>query len=131
MIFRQLFDPTSCTYTYIIASECGGEGLIIDPVFEHTEQYLKIIGELGLKLVITLETHTHADHVTASGSLRESTQCCIAMAEESRAEYIGLRIHDDENIEIDGTTLHALHTPGHTDDSYCFLMEDRVFTGDT
>ncbi|PTU30372.1 MBL fold metallo-hydrolase [Stenotrophobium rhamnosiphilum] len=130
MIFRQLFDQTSSTYTYLLASRTGGEALLIDPVKENTDQYLKLVEELGLRLVIALDTHTHADHVTALGSLRDATACATLMGEQSRAECVTARFHDGERLRVDGLVLQALYTPGHTDESYSLAMDDRVFTGD-
>ncbi len=131
MIFRQLFDRTSCTYTYLMASRHGGEALIIDPVFEQTERYLKLLEELDLKLVKVVDTHIHADHVSAMGKLRDATRCVTVMGEQSPADVVSLRVRDNDPLTIEGLTLTALHTPGHTSESYSFLMEDRVFTGDT
>jgi glyoxylase-like metal-dependent hydrolase (beta-lactamase superfamily II) len=131
MIFRQLFDQNSSTYTYLLASGQGREGLIIDPVLEHTDRIIQWVNELGLKLAITLDTHVHADHITASGKLREKTACQIAMGDQTQAEALDIRIKDGEMIDVDGIKLKGLYTPGHTDDSFCFLMNDRVFTGDT
>lgn len=131
MIFRQLFDSTSCTYTYLLASGPGREGLIIDPVLEHTDQIIEWVNQLGLKLAVTLDTHVHADHVTASGALREKTACQIAMGDRTKAHPVDLHIKDGETFSLDGIKLQGLYTPGHTDDSFSFLMNDRVFTGDT
>jgi glyoxylase-like metal-dependent hydrolase (beta-lactamase superfamily II) len=131
MIFRQLFDPTSSTYTYLLASRAGGEALLIDPVLEHAEQYVQLVDQLGLRLVIAADTHIHADHVTALGALREKTQCATAMGEMSASECVSMQFSDGERLRIDGLELQAVYTPGHTDDSYSFLLPDRVFTGDT
>lgn len=131
MLFRQLFDRTSSTYTYLIASGIGREGLIIDPVIENISHYLHLLEELQLKLIFAVDTHTHADHITATGNLSQATQCRILMGEKSKAEYISVRVKDGEAITVDDIKLQAIYTPGHTDDSYCFLMKDRVFTGDT
>ncbi|ACJ20010.1 MBL fold metallo-hydrolase [Coxiella burnetii] len=131
MLFRQLFDATSCTYTYLIASGYGREALLIDPVLEQMPLYVRLFDELRLKLVLSIETHTHADHITAAASLQEKFQSQIGMGEISRAEHVNLKIKDNEKITIDGIQLKALHTPGHTQDSYSYLMDDRVFTGDT
>ena len=130
MIFRQLFDLDSSTYTYLLASRKGGEAVLIDPVEEHSMMYLTIIEQLGLKLVYALDTHTHADHITALGTLREHSGCTTVMGEHSRAECVDLRLANDEVINVDGLKLRALYTPGHTDESSSFVMEDRVFTGD-
>jgi glyoxylase-like metal-dependent hydrolase (beta-lactamase superfamily II) len=131
MIFQQLFDPVSSTYTYLLAKRAGGEALIIDPVSEQLDRYLTLIDQLKLKLVVALDTHIHADHVTGIGALRDATACASAMGAHSPAECVSLRIEEDETLRADGIRLRALYTPGHTDDSYSFVMNDRVFTGDT
>ena len=131
MLFRQLFDKTSSTYTYLLASRPGGEALLIDPVFEQTNRYLKLLEELDLRLVKVIDTHIHADHVSAMGSLRDATRCTTVMGEQSPAEVVSLKVRDSEAVTIEGLRLTALHTPGHTSESYSFLMDDRVFTGDT
>lgn len=131
MLFRQLFDKTSSTYTYLLASRAGGEALLIDPVFEHTERYLKLLEELELKLVKVVDTHVHADHVSAMGALRDATRCVTVMGEQSPTDIVSLRVSDGDKLTIEGVALTALHTPGHTSESYSFLMDDRVFTGDT
>ena len=91
MIFRQLFDSTSSTYTYIIASRKGGEALMIDPVFERTDQYLRLLEELDLKLVKVVDTHVHADHVSAMGALRDHTNCVTVMGEQSPVDVVSMR----------------------------------------
>ena len=131
MIFRQLFEPISSTYTYLIASRHGGEALLIDPVFEKTERYLQLLEELDLKLVKVIDTHVHADHITAMGALRDHTNCVTVMGEQSPVDVVSMRVTDGERVTIEGVNLTALYTPGHTDDSYCFQMDDRIFTGDT
>ncbi len=131
MIFRQLFESVSCSYTYLLASRRGGEALIIDPVLEKVDRYLQLLEELDLKLVKALDTHVHADHITGMGALRDRTRCITVMGAESQVDVVSQRVSDGDPIEIEGLRLTALHTPGHTDDSYCFLMDDRVFTGDT
>ncbi len=131
MIFRQLFDATSGTYTYLLASRHGGEALIIDPVLERVERYLQLIRELDLKLVKAVDTHLHADHVTGLGALRDRTHCITVMGEQTHADVVSMRVAEGEHIEIEGLRLNVLYTPGHTDDSYSFLCNDRVFTGDT
>lgn len=131
MIFRQLFDHASSTYTYLIASRHGGEALLIDPVFERTERYLKLLEELDLRLVKVIDTHVHADHVTAMGALRDHTNCVTVMGEQSPVDVVSMRVSDGERVTIEGINMTALYTPGHTDDSYCFQMDDRIFTGDT
>ena len=131
MIFRQLFDSVSGTYTYLIASRHGGEALIIDPVLEKVERYLQLMRELDLKLVKAVDTHLHADHVTGLGALRDRTHCITVMGEQAHADVVSMRVTEGDRIGIEGLSLDALYTPGHTDDSYSFLMGDRVFTGDT
>ena len=131
MIFRQMFDSVSSTYTYLLASRAGGEALLIDPVFEKTDRYIRLLEELGLKLVKVVDTHVHADHVTAMGALRDKTSCVTVMGEQSPVDVVSMRVSDGERVTIEGLSMTAMHTPGHTDDSYCFRMDDRVFTGDT
>ncbi|MGO9697943.1 MAG: MBL fold metallo-hydrolase [Xanthobacteraceae bacterium] len=131
MIFRQLFDSTSGTYTYLLASRPGGEVLIIDPVLERVDRYLQLVRELDLKLVKAVDTHLHADHVTGLGALRDRTQCITVMGEQSHADVVSMRVAEGDRIAIEGVSLDVLYTPGHTDDSYSFRLADRVFTGDT
>jgi sulfur dioxygenase len=131
MIFRQLFDSTSSTYTYLLASRHGGEALIIDPVLERVDRYIQLLRELDLRLVKAIDTHLHADHITGLEALRERTQCITVMGEQTKADVVSIRVSDGERIGIEGLSLDALYTPGHTDDSYSFIMPDRVFTGDT
>ena len=131
MIFRQMFDSVSSTYTYLLASRAGGEALLIDPVFEKTDRYIRLLEELDLKLVKVVDTHVHADHITAMGALRDRTNCITVMGEQSPVDVVSMRVSDGERVTIEGIDLTAMHTPGHTDDSYCFRMDDRVFTGDT
>ena len=131
MIFRQLFDSTSGTYTYLLASRHGGEALIIDPVLERIDRYLQLVRELDLKLVKAVDTHLHADHVTGLGALRDRTHCITVMGEQSQADVVSMRVTEGDRIAIEGVSLDVLYTPGHTDDSYSFLLADRVFTGDT
>jgi sulfur dioxygenase len=131
MIFRQLFDSTSSTYTYLLASRHGGEALIIDPVLERVDRYIQLLRELDLRLVKAIDTHLHADHITGLEALRERTQCITVMGEQTEADVVSIRVSDGERVGIEGLSLEALYTPGHTDDSYSFIMPDRVFTGDT
>jgi glyoxylase-like metal-dependent hydrolase (beta-lactamase superfamily II) len=131
MIFSQMFHTGSSTYTYMLAERRGGEALIIDPVLEDVPRYLALIEQLDLQVVMAIDTHTHADHVTGTGKMRTATGCTIAMGEQSKAECVSLRFRDGETIRAGSVQLTALYTPGHTDDSYSFLMPDRVFTGDT
>jgi glyoxylase-like metal-dependent hydrolase (beta-lactamase superfamily II)/rhodanese-related sulfurtransferase len=131
MIFRQLFDSVSGTYSYLIASRRGGEAMIIDPVLEKVDRYLQLIGELDLKLVKAVDTHLHADHITGLGALRDRTHCITVMGDQSKVDVVSMRVADGDQLGIEGVSLDVLYTPGHTDDSYSFLMSDRVFTGDT
>lgn len=131
MIFRQLFDNTSSTYTYLLASRHGGEALIIDPVLERVDRYIQLLKELDLRLVKAIDTHLHADHITGLEALRERTHCITVMGEQTKAEVVSIRVGDGDRVGIEGLSLEALYTPGHTDDSYSFIMPDRVFTGDT
>lgn len=131
MIFRQLFDHTSSTYTYLIASRQGGEALLVDPVLENTARYIQLARELDLRLVLAVDTHIHADHVTGLGQLRKQTGCITAMGEMTRAECLSTRFSDGEKLKLDGVDIQAIYTPGHTDDSYSLVLPDRVLTGDT
>jgi len=131
MIFRQLFDSTSGTYTYLLASRRGGEALIIDPVLERVERYLQLVRELDLRLVKAVDTHLHADHITGLGALRDRTHCITVMGEHTQADVVSMRVAEGDHIDIEGVRLDVLYTPGHTDDSYSYLLGDRVFTGDT
>jgi sulfur dioxygenase len=131
MIFRQLFDASSGTYTYLLASRRGGEALIVDPVLEKVDRYLSLIRELDLRLVKAVDTHLHADHITGLGALRDSTRCITVMGEQSSVDVVSMRLSDGDMLRIEGLELQAIYTPGHTDDSYSFCMQDRVFTGDT
>ena len=131
MIFEQLFDTKSSTYTYIIASGKGREALVIDPVIEKTDEYIEVLKNLELKLVKVIDTHIHADHITGLNELNKRTNCIRIMGEKSKSEVVDLKVHDNENIKLENIELKALYTPGHTDCSYSYLMEDRVFTGDT
>src|SRR5687768_145745 len=131
MIFRQLFDNASSTYTYLLASRRGGEALIIDPVLERVDRYLQLIAELDLKLVKAVDTHLHADHITGLGALRDRTHCITVMGEQSGVDVVSMRVTEGDRLDVEGLSLDVLYTPGHTDDSYSFLLSDRVFTGDT
>jgi sulfur dioxygenase len=131
MIFRQLFDATSGTYSYLLASRRGGEALIIDPVLDKVDRYLQLMRELDLRLVKAVDTHLHADHITGLGALRDRTHCITVMGERSNVDVVSMRLGDGDRLTIEGVSLDVLYTPGHTDDSYSFAMADRVFTGDT
>ena len=131
MIFEQLFDNKSSTYTYVISSGKGREALIIDPVIDNVEDYTNLLNKLDLKLVKVIDTHIHADHITAMNELNKRTNCSRIMGEKSKSEVIDIKIKEDDEIEVENIKLRALYTPGHTDCSYSYLMNDRVFTGDT
>ena len=131
MIFRQLFDKNSSTYTYLIASEKGREALIIDPVLENIDIYIKTLNELDLKLVKVIDTHIHADHITGASQLNKKTNCCTIMGEHTPAESVQIKVKEDEIIKLDGLKIKTIYTPGHTSDSYSFLMNNFIFSGDT
>jgi glyoxylase-like metal-dependent hydrolase (beta-lactamase superfamily II)/rhodanese-related sulfurtransferase len=131
MIFRQMFEPVSATYSYLIASRRGGEALIIDPVLEKVDRYLHLMRELDVKLVKAVDTHLHADHITGLGALRDRTHCITVMGGQSKVDVVSMRVADGDALEIEGLSLDVIYTPGHTDDSYSYVFGDRVFTGDT
>jgi len=131
MLFRQLFDSVSGTYSYILASRRGGEAMIIDPVLEKVDRYLQLVNELDLRLVKAVDTHLHADHITGLGALRDRTRCVTVMGENTKADLVSMRLAEGDKLTVEGVSLDVLYTPGHTDDSYSFVMADRVFTGDT
>ena len=131
MIFKQLFDQKSSTYTYLIASSKGREALIIDPVLENVEDYLKLLADLDLKLVKVIDTHIHADHVTGASKLKNKTKCSTIMGENTPADSVEIKVKDDEYINLDNLKIRAMYTPGHTSDSYSFLMDNYLFSGDT
>jgi len=131
MIFKQVFDQKSSTYTYLIASSKGREALIIDPVLENVNEYIKILKELDLKLVKVIDTHIHADHVTGASQLKDITKCSTIMGAHTPAESVEIKVKDDEFIELDNLKIRAMYTPGHTSDSYSFLMNKYLFSGDT
>ena len=131
MIFRQVFDNKSSTYTYLIASAKGREAVIIDPVIENVDSYIKLLQELDLKLVKVIDTHIHADHVTGASKLKLATNCSTLMGEHTPADAVEIKVKDDEIIKIDQIEIRAMYTPGHTSDSYSFLMNNCLFSGDT
>ena len=131
MIFRQFFDIFSSTYTYLISSGKGREALIIDPVLDRTKQYIQLLKQLELKLVKVIDTHIHADHISGLAELRNKTKCITLMGEHAPADVVSMRVKDNEKITIENIELISMYTPGHTDDSYSFLMNNSVFTGDT
>ena len=131
MIFKQLFDTKSSTYTYLISSGNGREALIIDPVLENVNEYISILKELDLKLVKVIDTHIHADHVTGASKLKDITKCSTIMGDHTPAESVEIKVKDDEYINLDNIKIRAMYTPGHTSDSYSFLMDNYLFSGDT
>jgi len=130
MIFKQLFDNISSTYTYLIASKKGREALIIDPVLENVQNYIQILNELDLKLVKVIDTHIHADHITGASKLNEKTNCSTVMGEHTPADTVKIKVKNNEIINVDGLKIRTIYTPGHTKDSYSFLMNDYLFSGD-
>jgi sulfur dioxygenase len=131
MIFRQLFDKASSTYTYLVASDKGREALLIDPVLENVESYIQLLKELNLKLVKVIDTHIHADHITAASKLKNETNCITIMGEHTPSNIVEIKIKNDEVIYVEDLKIRAIYTPGHTKDSYSFLMNDYLFSGDT
>ena len=131
MIFRQVFDNKSSTYTYLIASAKGREAVIIDPVIENVDSYIALLNELNLKLVKVIDTHIHADHITGASKLKRFTNCSTIMGEHTPADTVEIKVKDDEIIKIDQIEIKAIYTPGHTSDSYSFLMNKYLFSGDT
>ena len=131
MIFKQIFDKKSSTYTYLIASSKGREALIIDPVIENINEYISVLKELDLKLVKVIDTHIHADHVTGASKLKDITNCSTIMGAHTPADSVEIKVKDDEYINLDNLKIRAMYTPGHTSDSYSFLMDNYLFSGDT
>lgn len=131
MLFRQLVHPPTSSFSYLLAAEAGGEALLIDPVPAQVDLYLRLLAALDLRLVLTLETHAHDVTGSAARALAHETGCATAMGREGLTPWVTRRLCDGERLEVAGVTLRALHTPGHTSDSYCFVGDDRVFTGDT
>ena len=131
MILKQVFDNRSSTYTYLVASAKGREALIIDPVIENVENYIKLLNEFDLKLVKVIDTHIHADHVTGASKLKDITKCSTIMGENTPADTVEIKVKDDEYINLENLKIRAMYTPGHTSDSYSFLMDNHLFSGDT
>ena len=131
MLFRQLFDRASSTFTYLIASAKGREALIIDPVLDNINEYIVLLNELDLRLVKVIDTHIHADHITGASKLKDQTNCTTIMGEQTPANAVDLEVKDEEIIKLDQIEIKALYTPGHTSDSFSFLMNDCLFSGDT
>ena len=131
MIFKQVFDKKSSTFTYLIASSEGREALIIDPVIENVDNYIQLLNELDLKLVKVIDTHIHADHVTGASKLKDKTKCITIMGDHTPADSVEIKVKDEELIKLDKLELRAIYTPGHTSDSFSFLMNNYLFSGDT
>ena len=131
MIFKQVFDTKTSTYTYLIASAKGREAVIIDPVLENVDEYIQLLKELDLKLVKVIDTHIHADHVTGATKLKQATNCTTLMGEHTPADAVEIKVKDNELINIDSLKIKSLYTPGHTSDSYSFLLDNNLFSGDT
>jgi glyoxylase-like metal-dependent hydrolase (beta-lactamase superfamily II) len=131
MIFKQVFDMKSSTYTYLIASAKGREAVIIDPVLDNIAEYITLLNQFNLKLVKVIDTHIHADHITGAGALRDQTKCVTIMGDQTPAEMVEIKVKDEEVIKLDQLEIKALHTPGHTSDSFSFLMNNLLFSGDT
>ena len=131
MIFKQVFDTKSSTYTYLIASANGREAVIIDPVIENVDEYIKFLEELDLKLVKVIDTHIHADHITGASKLKQATNCTTIMGEHTPADTVEIKVKNNEIIDIENLKIRSIYTPGHTSDSYSFLLDNYLFTGDT
>jgi len=135
MILRQLFDSESSAYTYLIGDESSGEAALIDPVIDKADEYLMLLEQLGLKLIVAVDSHTHADHITALGVLREHTDCQTMIGQQNLAECVTSKFSAGDHIIVGELSLEVLYTPGHTDDSYSFYLSSdgrsMLFTGDT
>ncbi|WP_426752714.1 MBL fold metallo-hydrolase [Myxococcus sp. Y35] len=129
MIFRQLFDSESSTYTYLIGDEATRQAVLIDPVLEQADRDLKLAAELNLTLTHVFDTHVHADHITASGVLRERTRATV-VAGVGGARCANVQMRHGDEVRVGQLVFQVLATPGHTDDSISYLLDDRVFTGD-
>ena len=134
MIFRQLFEPVSSTYTYLIGCEQTGQAALIDPVLESVERDLNLVRELGLTLACTMETHIHADHVTGAGRLRAFSGSKAGFPAASGADFVDFTITEGSPVSVGQLQLRPIYTPGHTDDHHAYVVESegasRVFTGD-
>ena len=130
MIFKQVFDTKTSTYTYLIASAKGREAVIIDPVIENVNVYIQLLKELDLKLVKVIDTHIHADHVTGASKLKKATNCATLMGGHTPADSVEIKVKDNEMINIDDLNIRSIYTPGHTSESYSFLLDNYLFSGD-
>lgn len=134
MIFRQLFEASSSTFTYLLACEERGVAALIDPVLETVDRDLDVIRQLGLTLSYTIDTHIHADHLTSATKLKALTDCKIVYPKQAELPCADLHIEEGKIFQIGSIELHPLYTPGHTDHHYAYLIDQgvqqRVFTGD-
>lgn len=130
MIFRQLFEPVSSTYTYLLGDEQSGRAVLIDPVISTMDRDLAELKRLGLTLAYTLDTHIHADHITAALELKRAVGSRIAAPAYDRLPCTDVGIEEGRPFELDGISLQPLHTPGHTDGHFAYLFDGKVFTGD-
>lgn len=130
MIFRQLFEPETSTYTYIIGDEKTKEAAIIDSVIETTDRDLQVLRELGLNLKYILETHIHADHITGAHKLRKETGALTSVSASAAVECADISLKDGDVLKLGDTEIKVIATPGHTDTCMSFVTEDKVFTGD-
>lgn len=131
MLFRQLFDQETNTYTYLIANPKTKEAILVDPVLEQVERDYKLLNELGLSLKFCLETHIHADHITGTGRLRELTVCQGIVPANAQAQCADRQIKDGEILTVGSIEIQAIETLGHTDSHMAYLVNgDRVLTGD-
>jgi sulfur dioxygenase len=130
MIFRQLFEPVSSTYTYLLGCEDSGEALLIDPVMPGWQRDLAAVNDLGLRLVMTLDTHIHADHITSAALLKREVGSRIALPALDALPCIDVGLEDGVPVQIGGVRLDPMHTPGHTDNHFAIIVGERAFTGD-
>ncbi|MCF7970119.1 MAG: MBL fold metallo-hydrolase [Methylococcaceae bacterium] len=131
MIFRQLFEPDTCTYTYLIACEASKKAILIDTVATEFKHYIELLNSLNLSLIYTLETHVHADHVTSASLLRDQLTSKSIVHRDAGAMCADLLVTDGVVLQIGGIEIKVLHTPGHTSGCVSYLIADRVFTGDS
>jgi len=131
MIIRQLFDPETSTYTYLLADEKSREAVLIDPVIEQLERDLRLLEELGCKLRYSLDTHVHADHITSSGSLRKQTGCQTALSHHAGVGCADIALKEGDIIKLGDSEIQVIETPGHTPTCISFISGNHVFTGDS
>lgn len=130
MIFRQLFDPETFTYTYLLGCESSRKAILIDSVASEIDTYIALLEELDLKLIYTLETHVHADHITGAGLLRDKLSSKSVVHRDAGAMCADLLVTDGVLLQVGDMEIQVLHTPGHTSGCISFVVADRVFTGD-